>query len=124
MSLQYEQETYAIRGVIFEVYKELGPGFLESVYQESLEKEFQLRSIPYQKQVELPIYYKGQLLRQYFVADLICYDSIVIEIKACKSIIPIHRAQIINYLKATGKKLGLLVNFNSHPNAEIERFAL
>jgi GxxExxY protein len=124
MSLQYEQETYAIRGAIFEVYKELGPGFLESVYQESLEKEFQLRSIPYQKQVELPIYYKGQLLRQYFVADLICYDSIVIEIKACKSIIPIHRAQIINYLKATGKKLGLLVNFNSHPNAEIERFAL
>jgi GxxExxY protein len=121
MKLDWEQETFAIRGAIFEVYKELGVGFLESVYQECLENELILRGIPFQKQVELPIQYKGQTLRQYFKADLICYDRIIVELKACKALEPIHHAQVINYLKATGKRIGLLVNFHAHPQVAIER---
>lgn len=124
MQLQFEPETFAIRGAIYEVYKELGSGFLESVYQECLEKEFTARNIPFQSQTEIPVHYKGQVLQQHFRADLVCYDSIIIELKACKTIDPIHRAQVINYLKATGMKLGLLVNFHAHPKVEIERIVL
>lgn len=124
MSLEFEEESFAIRGAIFEVFKELGPGFLEAVYQECLEKELSFRNIPFKSQIELPIQYKGQLLKQYYKADLICFDSIIIELKACKSLEPIHRAQVLNYLKATGKKLGLLVNFNAYPKVMIERIVL
>ena|SRR5579864_8525751 len=124
MPLDFEKETFAIRGAIFEVYKELGVGFLESVYQECLEKELTLRGVPFQKQVELPIQYKGQALHQYFKADLICYDQIIVELKACRAFEPIHHAQLINYLKATGKRIGLLVNFHAHPQVAIERKVL
>ncbi len=124
MDLLFEKETFAIRGAIFEVYKEIGPGFLESVYQECLEKELKLRELPFKKQVEIQIEYKGQLLDQFYKADLICFDSIIIELKSCKAIEPIHRAQVINYLKATKLRLGLLVNFNAHPKVEIERIVL
>jgi len=120
----FKVECYQIQGAIFEVYKEIGAGFLESVYQECLEKEFLIRKIPFEKQVEIKLKYKGDLLQQYFKADLICYETIIIELKACKSLEPIHRAQVLNYLKATGLRLGLLVNFNAYPKAAVERIIL
>jgi GxxExxY protein len=122
--LFFKEECYQIQGAIFEVYKEIGPGFLESVYQECLEKELSLRNIPFAAQVDIRINYKGQVLNQYFKADLVCYDSIILELKACKAIDQIHQAQLINYLKATGKKLGLLVNFNAYPKVEIQRIVV
>jgi GxxExxY protein len=123
-NLFFKDECYRIQGAIFEVYKEIGPGFLESVYQECLEKELSLRNIPFEAQVDIRINYKGQVLNQYFKADLVCYDSIILELKACKAIDQIHQAQLINYLKATGKKLGLLVNFSAYPNVEIQRIVV
>ncbi|MDD2999962.1 MAG: GxxExxY protein [Candidatus Riflebacteria bacterium] len=120
----FKEECFAIQGAIFEVYKEIGPGFLESVYQECVEKEFRLKGIPFQRQVEINLNYKGEPLDQYFKADLICYHSIIVELKACKAIEAIHRAQIMNYLKATKLRLGLLVNFYAYPKAEIERMIL
>ena len=123
-TLLYKEECYQIQGAIFEVYKEIGTGFLESVYQECLEKELSLRNIPFQRQAEIRLAYKGDSLQQYFIADLICFDVILIELKAAKSLEPIHRAQVLNYLKATGLRLGLLVNFNAYPKAAIERIIL
>jgi GxxExxY protein len=120
----FKDESYQIQGAIFDVYKEMGPGFLESVYQECLEKELSRRKIPFQRQVELKLTYKGERLGQYFVADVICFASILLELKACKALEPIHRAQVLNYLKATKLRLGLLVNFNAHPKATIERIVL
>ncbi|MCB1148234.1 MAG: GxxExxY protein, partial [Leptospiraceae bacterium] len=95
--------------------------FLESVYQEALEKEFLLQNIPFKRQIEIEISYKDQVLDHKYRADLICYDTIILELKACKAIEPIHRAQVMNYLKATKMKLGLLINFNSFPGVKIER---
>ena len=122
--LLYKDECYAIQGAIFEVYQEIGPGFVESVYQECLERELSLRAIPFRSQAEIRIRYKGLLLDQYFKADLVCYDAIIVELKVCKAIDPAHCAQVINYLKATGMRLGLIVNFCSYPKAEIRRFVL
>ena len=124
MNLIYEKETYAIRGAVFEVYKELGCGFLEAVYQECLEKELESRGVPYVAQPELTLTYKDKVLQQIYKPDFVCYDQIILELKAAKDIAPEHKAQIINYLKATGLKLGLLINFGSHPKAQIERFVL
>ena len=120
----FEKETYAIRGAVFEVYKEMGCGFLEAVYQECLEKELGRRKIPFISQPELKLNYKGEKLHQSYKPDLICFDQIILELKAVKKVAPEHKAQVINYLKATNLKLGLLINFGSHPKAEIERFAL
>ncbi|MBN2801724.1 MAG: GxxExxY protein [Deltaproteobacteria bacterium] len=122
--LIYEDESYAIRGDIFEVHKNMGSGFLEAVYQECLEKEFSLRNIPYVAQSELSISYKEFCLKQKYKPDFICFNKIIIEIKAVKDIAAEHKAQLINNLKATNFKLGLLVNFGSHPKVQIERFAL
>ena len=124
MSLILEKETYAIRGAVFEVYKEMGCGFLEAVYQECLEKELSNQDIPFVAQQELHLIYKGEPLNQTYKPDLICYEQIIVELKAAKEVSPEHKAQIINYLKATSLKLGLLINFGSHPKVEIERFAL
>ncbi|MBF0102517.1 MAG: GxxExxY protein [Desulfobacterales bacterium] len=124
VEILFKDESYEIQGAIFEVYKEIGAGFLESVYQECLERELLLRGIPFQKQMEIELTYKGQKLNHFFKADLICYDSIIVELKACKSLEPIHRAQVINYLKATKMNLGLLVNFNAYPKVQIERIVL
>ena len=120
----YKNETHEIRAAIFEVYNEMGSGFLESVYHECLEKEFTIRGIPYQSKSGLDLYYKDIPLEQKYIPDFICYDKIIIEIKAAKEIAPEHRAQIINYLKAAKLRLGLLVNFGKHPKAQIERFVL
>ena len=121
--LLYEQETYAIRGACFEVYKEMGPGFLEAVYQECLAKEFHRQNIPFIAQQQLSLQYKGESLDQTYAPDFSCYDKIIVEIKGIRQIAPEHKAQLLNYLKATGLKLGLLVNFGHHPKIEIERMA-
>ena len=118
----HREECYKIRGAIFEVYKTLGGGFLESVYQECLEKELSLRNIPFTTQPEIPIFYKETRLNQTFRADLLCYEKIIIELKAVQSLNQTHRTQILNYLSATGIALGLLVNFGSHPHVAIERY--
>ncbi len=120
----YRNESYKIQGAIFEVYKIIGPGFLEAVYQECLEKEFALRNIPFRSQVEINLNYKDIPLSQAYRADFICFDSIIVEIKAVSGISDIHQAQLLNYLKATRLKLGLLVNFSSYPKAQIERIVL
>ena len=120
----FEEETYAIRGAVFEVYKEMGCGFLETVYQECLEKELSKRGIPFVAQQEIHLMYKGETLYQTYKSDLICYNKIIVELKAVKGIASEHKAQVINYLKATNLKLGLLINFGSHPKVQIERFAL
>ncbi|MEW6520092.1 MAG: GxxExxY protein [Thermodesulfobacteriota bacterium] len=122
--LIYEEETFAIRGAVFEVYKEMGCGFLEAVYQECLEKEFIRQGIPFVTQQELTLAYKGEQLRQIYKPDFLAYDKIIVELKAVKDIAAEHKAQILNYLKAANMKLGLLVNFGSYPKAQIERLAL
>jgi GxxExxY protein len=119
--LLYEQESYMIRGAVFEVYRELGNGFLEAVYQECLEKEMRRQGIPFESQPTLRLYYKEEALQQTYRPDLICYGNIIVELKALKSIGDEHRAQLHNYLKATGLQLGFLVNFGHHPKATIER---
>ena len=124
MSLIFEEETYAIRGAVFEVYREMGSGFLEAVYQECLEIELGTREIPFVAQLGLELKYKGQFLQQTYKPDLICYNQIILELKAVKEIAPEHKAQLINYLKATNLKLGLIINFGSYPKVRIERLAL
>ncbi|KAA0221549.1 GxxExxY protein [candidate division KSB1 bacterium] len=120
----YKDEGYAIQGAIFEVYREMGCGFLEAVYQECLAKEFSRRNVPFASQVDLTIFYKGEKLQQAYKPDFICYDKIIVELKAVKAIDDVHRAQVFNYLKATGLRLGLLVNFGHYPKATIERIIL
>ena len=120
----FEEETYAIRGAVFEVYREMGCGFLEAVYQECLEKEFVLRNIPFVSQKDLTLSYKGQALKQTYKPDFICYGKIIVEIKALSATTGEHKAQVLNYLKAAREKLGLLVNFGCYPKATIERFVL
>ncbi len=120
----YKEECYAIQGAVFEVYREMGCGFLEAVYQECLEKELRCRSIPFVSQKDLRLYYKGEPLQQTYKPDFICFEKIIVEIKAVREIAPEHKAQVFNYLKATGMKLGLLVNFGHYPKAVIERIIL
>jgi GxxExxY protein len=122
--LLFKEECYDIQGAIFEVYREMGCGFVESVFQECMEKELRMRGIPFAAQQELQIFYKGVKLEQICKPDLICHGKIIVELKAVKTIAPEHRAQVINYLKASGLRLGLLVNFGHYPKVEIERFVL
>ncbi|MCD6175440.1 MAG: GxxExxY protein [Planctomycetes bacterium] len=123
-NLVYKDESFTIQGAIFEVYRQMGHGFLESVYQECLEREFQDCDIPFAAQPKLELTYKGQPLQQNYKPDFICYGKIIIELKSVKEILPEHKAQVINYLKATDMKLGLLVNFGSYPKAKVERLVL
>ncbi len=119
----YREECYLIRGALYEVYAVLGPGFLEEVYQEALEKEFTMRNIPFESQVQLTILFKGEPLSKTYKADFLCFEKIIIELKAVKSLLPNDEAQLINYLKATKKKLGFLVNFCHFPKADIRTYA-
>ena len=121
--LIYEEETYAIRGAIFEVYKTLGDGYLEEVYQNALEEELKLRGLPFVAKKELHIMYKGRDCGLY-EPDFICFDKIIVELKAVEALHPKHSAQLMNYLKATGHKLGLLVNFCSHPKVDVRRIVV
>ncbi len=110
-SLLYEKRSYQIIGVCMEVHKNLGNGFLESVYQEVIENEFSNRKIPFEKQKKLELFYKDAKLKKYFIDDFICYDKILVEIKATNDLHESFKQQVINYLKATDYKLGLLINF-------------
>jgi len=120
----YKEESYRIMGACFEVYTEMGCGFLEPVYQECLELEFQAQSIVFRPQSELALRYKDRLLEQKYKPDFICFDKIIVEIKAVKELTSEHRAQVHNYLHATGYRLGLLVNFGYYPKVESERIVL
>lgn len=122
--LIHKEETYKILGACFEVYKEKGCGFLEAVYQESLEIEFELQDIPAKALVQIPLTYKGRKLKKTYEADFICYDKVLVELKAVSALTDEHRAQMQNYLHATGHRVGLLVNLGHYPKVEHERFVL
>ena len=117
----YPKESYDIIGCMMNVHRELGCGFLEKVYQEALEREFITAGIPYQREVNLRIYYKGVPLQQNYIADFVCYGKIIIELKAISKLSDVEKAQIINYLKATGYELGILANFGE-TSLKTERF--
>lgn len=117
----YKEEAYAIVGACFEVYNEKGCGFLEPVYQECLEIELGLRGLPFVPQAELELSYKGRKLKKKYQPDFSCYGKIIVEIKAVSELTDEHRAQVHNYLKATGFRLGLLVNFGSVGKLQYER---
>ena len=110
----FPDKCYDIIGACMNVHNELGYGFLESVYQEALKLELSLLKIPFEKEVKLEVSYKGTALRQYYLADFICFGDIIVELKAVKKIEPSHKAQVINYLKATRFKQALLINFGSN----------
>jgi GxxExxY protein len=122
--LIFKEESYQIIGACFEVYNEMGSGFLENVYQECLQIELKSRSIPFYSQKELPLTYKGIQLQQCYKSDFIACDKIILELKAVSEIMDEHRAQVLNYLHATRFQLGLLVNFGSFPKLEYERIVL
>jgi GxxExxY protein len=111
--LIYKNESFEIIGACMEVHRELGCGFLEAVYQEALALEFSRQNIPYEQEVLLQVNYKGQALKKEYKADFICFDKIIIELKAVSKFAPEHLAQTLNYLKITDYKLGILVNFGT-----------
>jgi GxxExxY protein len=117
-----KEETYQILGACFDVYKEMGCGFLEPVYQECLEIELRNREIPFESQKVLNLTYKTNQLQKSYQADFVCYECVILEIKAVSSLTGEHRSQILNYLHATNIDVGLLVNFGHHPGVEHERF--
>jgi len=120
--LIFKDEVYAIVGAAIEVHRVLGPGFLESVYQEALQIEFQLRNIPHEPQRKLRIVYKDRVLEKFFVTDFACYDCIMVELKAEKQLTGVDESQILNQLKATKVCVGLLINFGSIGRLEWKRF--
>ena len=122
--LLFPDEVYAIQGAVFEVNRTMGSGFLEAVYQECLCLEFSNRGVPFVATPSLKLKYKGNALKQTYVPDFICYDGIIVELKATRELTSEHRAQVLNYLKATGLRLGLLVNFGAFPKARVERLVV
>lgn len=120
----YKEECYRINGACFEVYREKGCGFVEPVYQECFEKELALQRIPFEAQRPIAMDYKGDPLTQIYRPDIICYGKIIVELKALKVLLDEHRAQAMNYLKATKLRLALLVNFGHYPGVEIERIVI
>jgi len=122
IKMDIDDLTYKINGAIFEVNKVLGAGFMEKVYEKSLIIEFRNMGMRAKAQVPIDVIYKGELVGEYF-ADIVVEDKVILELKAVESLQKIHEAQLLNYLKATKYKIGLLVNF-THPKAEIKRFVL
>ena len=120
----YKEESYAILGACFNVYNDKGCGFLEPVYQECCEIEFIHQGIPHFAQKELQLTYRGQVLKQRYKPDFVCYGKIILEIKAVSQPTDEHRAQVLNYLNATVMKLGILVNFGHQRTLEYERIVL
>ena len=111
MELIEKDKTFNIIGACYEVYNHLGSGFLEPVYQEALAFELYARNIPFEKEKLVQIHYKEHILEKHYSADFVCYQNIIVELKAVSELTSIHKAQLFNYLKATGYKLGLLINF-------------
>ncbi len=116
-----DPQTYKVIGAAIEVHRVLGPGFLEAVYQEALSIEFSSRKIPFQKEVDLPVYYKETVLSTNYRADFLCYETVIVELKAMSRLSGTEESQIINYLKATGMETGLLLNFGTS-SLEYKRF--
>lgn len=110
-TILYKEESYKIIGACMKVHRGLGAGFLEAIYEEALKKEFVKMEIPFENQVKLQVYYEGKKLNKYYKVDFICYDNIIIEIKAVSQVPDACYAQIKNYLSATKKELGMLINF-------------
>lgn len=121
MDMIGEESTYEIIGAAMEVHKQLGSGFLEAVYQEALERELVLRGIPFEAQPQIQIFYKGIPLNKYYQADFVCFGDVIVELKAVSQITPEHQAQVLNYLKATGYQVALLLNFGT-PHLDYRRF--
>lgn len=119
-----KDEVFAVIGAAIEVHKHFGSGFLEAVYQEALEMELAERGIPFEAPKELSISYKGRPLKKTYVADTVCYDQIIVELKAMSQLTAREEAQIINYLKITGLRVGLLINFHSYGKLEWKRFVV
>jgi GxxExxY protein len=119
-----KEETKRILGACFEVYNFKGCGFSEPVYQECMEIELELRDIPHEAQKSLGLEYKGRKLKKTFEPDLLCFDQVIVELKALKELNDEHRAQLMNYLKATGLEIGLLVNFGHYPGVQYERIIM
>ena len=124
VEILFKEESYSIIGACFNVYKDKGCGFLEPVYHECCEIEFAFQKIPFLSQTELELTYRGQILRQRYKPDFICFQKITVELKAVSALADEHRAQLLNYLNATKMKLGLLVNFGHYPKLEYERIVL
>ena len=122
--IYYKQESYDIIGAAFEVYNKLSHGFLEAVYQECLEIEFKKKGIPYEREKDIKIFYDGIELTQSYRADFVCYDKIIVELKAVSALDDAHHAQVYNYLHATGFKLGILLNFGCLDGLEKDRIVL
>lgn len=123
MALIYPQESYLINGAAYEVYKKLGFGFLEAVYQEAFEIELIKRNIPYEREKELSISYGDIVLQQKYRADFVCFGKIIVELKAVSELTDSHRSQVFNYLHATDFRLGILLNFGYDDGVEIMRIA-
>ena len=120
----YKEESYTILGSCFNVYNDKGCGFLEPVYQECCDIEFTYQNIPHLAQMALQLTYRDQVLKQCYKPDFVCYGKIILEIKAVSQLTDEHRAQLINYLNATGMKLGILLNFGHQRTLEYERIVL
>jgi GxxExxY protein len=119
----YKEESYKVIGACLEVHKELGYGFFEAVYQEALQIEFTNQHIPFEREKTLTIHYKGHELEKKYIPDFVCYDKMIIELKALTELCSEHESQVLNYLKATGYRLGLLINFGE-PSLKYKRFVL
>ena len=116
-----KDEVYEIVGACFEVYNTLGHGYLEAVYQEALALEFEARDVPFVKEKEIDIQYKGRVLAKRYVADFICFNRVIVETKAVSALLPEHQAQALNHLRATGLKIAVLVNFGSSQGIQWKR---
>jgi GxxExxY protein len=121
VELIFKEEVFAIVGAAIEVHKELGPGFLEPVYHEAMILELPRQKVPFQSEVELSICYKQQPLEQKYRADFVCFDQIIVELKALQHLSGKEEAQVLNYLKATGLRVGVLINFGSQGKLEWKR---
>ncbi len=122
--LIHEEKTRTIIGACFNVYNDKGCGFLEAVYQECLGIEFETQGIPFAAQKEISISYRGRRLKQTFKLDFLCFDQVVLELKAVSALTDEHRAQVLNYLNASGCPVALLLNFGHYPRLEFERIVL
>ncbi len=119
--LLLKDEVYAVVGAAIEVHRELGPGFLEAVYQEAMEVELSARGIPFESQKPIGVKYKGRPLEKQYLADLLCFQEVLVELKALSHLSGNEQAQVLNYLKATGLRVGILINFGSLGKLEWKR---